>query len=157
MRTIILALLMLPTLAAAALAQETVVSVDAGLVDYLTKYLDITVTALIPILLIPLVLKGLGYIGVKLDKAKSDELQIAFTNAASSLIRELGDDAKALQIDVRDPRVAARVREVQARVPGYLRWAGLDEKELGARTTAAIGGRILEKVPQVSGSVAIEK
>lgn len=148
MKTIALAALA-AVLALPALAQDTVVTADAGFVDFLSRTLDILVTALIPVVVIPLVIKGFELIGVKLDRAKSDELQIAFTNAASGLIQELGDEAKALKLNVGDPRVAAYARKIQARVPGYLRWAGLDEKEIAGRAQAAIEGRILEKIPQV--------
>lgn len=150
MRTLAVALTAMLAYVSIAHAQETIVAADPGFVDFLTKYLDIAVTALIPVIAIPLVLKGFSLIGVKLDRAKSDELQVAFTNAASALIQEMGEDAKTLRINARDPRVAAAVRRVQARVPDYLRWAGLDEQALGTRTAEVIAGRILEKVPQIA-------
>jgi hypothetical protein len=148
MKAITLAVLATLAFAGAALAQDTVVAADAGAVDYVVRLLDLLIEPLLMLVVIPLVWKGFAFIGVKLDEGKRDSLIATMRNTASGYLNELGEEAKTLKLDVRDPRLAKYVRDAQKRAPDALRWAGLNEAE--------IARRIIEQVPQVLATPGVE-
>jgi hypothetical protein len=130
--------------ATAALAQDvdTVVVADAGFMNYLIGILDLLIEPIVVMILLPLVLRGFSWLGVKLDEGKRNSLQATITNVAGGYLNELGEEAKHLKLDVRDPRLKKWITLAQQRAPDAMRWADLGE--------AAIAGRIIEKIPQIA-------
>jgi hypothetical protein len=128
--------------AGVAFAQDTtIVTADAGFMAFLTDILRTVVDAALAIGLPILIVKGFSLIGVKLEESKRDALVTTLRNRAGGYINELGEEAKNLKLDVRDPRLAKWVQDAQKSAPEALAWAGLDSKE--------IARRIIEQVPQV--------
>lgn len=142
MKYLVVALTAMLAFAGIAYAQDTVVGVDASLIDFLLQIILLVVSAIITIFL-PIVLKRMAdKYGLQIEAEKRDALQVTFTNAAAGLLMRLGDRAKSLKVDVRSPELADAIRRVQAGAPDALKWAGLNEQE--------IARRIIEKVPQVA-------
>jgi hypothetical protein len=147
MKTIALAALAVLAFAGLAAAQDTVVDVDAGAVDYLVRTLDLLIEPLLALVVLPLVWKGFAYIGVKLDEGKRDSLVATMRNTASGYLNELGEEAKTLKLDVRDPRLAKYVRDAQKRAPDALRWAGLNEAEIARRLVEQVAQQVAAGTP----------
>lgn len=143
MRTISLALLMLPALAAAALAQDTTVGISP-LVDFVLPILLTVISGIISIGLPIILTKLAARYNLQIEQARRDALQVTLTNAAGGLLQKLGDRARTLQLDVRNPDVAEAVQRVVQGAPDALKWAGLTQDE--------IARRVLEKLPQISGA-----
>jgi hypothetical protein len=128
--------------AGVALAQDTtIVTADAGFIDMLVNILTLVALGVITALAPVLITKFFALIGVKLEESKRDALVANFRNRAGGYINELGEEAKKLELNVHDPRLAKYIQQAQASSPDALKWAGLDSKE--------IARRILEQVPQV--------
>lgn len=122
-------------------AQETAVSV-APLVDFVQPILLTLISGVVTVGL-PIVLTRLSQrYGLQIEQEKRDALQVTFTNAAGGLLQKLGDQARTLKVDMRNPDVAAAVGRALRGAPDALRWAGLSEEE--------IARRILEKLPQIA-------
>jgi hypothetical protein len=126
----------------AAFAQDTVITADAGLVDFAADVLMLVVSAIIAVFL-PVVLTRLASkYGLQIEQEKRDALQVTLTNAAGGLIQKLGASAKGLKVDVHNAELADAIARVQRSAPDALKWAGLSEAE--------IARRILEKVALVT-------
>lgn len=148
MKTIALAALATLAYAGAALAQDTVVAVDSGFVDFLVRTSDLLIEPLLVLVVMPLVWKGFALLGVKLDEGKRDSLLATFRNTASGYLNELGEEAKGMSFDVRDPRLKKYIADAQRRAPDALRWAGLSEAE--------IARRLVEQAKQIAAAPAAE-
>lgn len=129
--------------ASLAQAQETAVSV-APLVNFVLPILMTLISGVVTVGL-PIVLTRLSQrYGLQIEQEKRDALQVTFTNAAGGLLQKLGDQARTLKVDMRNPDVAAAVGRALRGAPDALRWAGLSEEE--------IARRILEKLPQIGAA-----
>lgn len=127
-------------------AQDTTVSV-APLVDFVLPVLQTLISGVLAIGL-PIVLTRLSQrYGLQIEQEKRDALQVTFTNAAGGLLQKLGDQARTLKVDMRNPDVAAAVGRAMRGAPDALRWAGLSEEE--------IARRILEKLPQIGPAPSV--
>lgn len=127
-------------------AQETAVSV-APVVEFVLPILQTLISGVLAIGL-PIVLTRLSQrYGLQIEQEKRDALQVTFTNAAGGLLQKLGDQARTLKVDMRNPDVAAAVGRALRGAPDALRWAGLSEEE--------IARRILEKLPQIGPAPSV--
>lgn len=126
--------------AGAALAQDTSVGFEP-LVDFVLPIVTAIVVPVGSALLLWLLQRAINKFGLDIEQSKRDALQVAFTNAAAGIVQKLGAQARALRVEVSDPRVREAVSRVVKSTPDALKWAGLTEEE--------IARRILEKIPQL--------
>lgn len=119
----------------------------APIVDFVMPILTTIIGATIAVGL-PIVLTSVTKrLGLQIEASKRDALQVALTNAAGGLVAKLGDQARDLKIDVKNPAMADAVARVVRGAPDALKWAGLTEAE--------IARRVLEKIPQLPTSIAL--
>jgi hypothetical protein len=144
MRTLFGGALGLALLTVPAFAQDTTVALPDTLIGFLVQMLFLIVSGVIAIFL-PLVLTRLAAkYGLQIEQEKRDALQVTFTNAAGGLLQRLGDEARNLRVDLKNPAVADAVNRALKGAPAALKWAGLSEEE--------IARRILEKLPQIQAA-----
>jgi hypothetical protein len=129
--------------ATSALAQDTdtIVTMPDTLIGFLVQMLFLIISGIIAVFLPILLTKLAARFNLEIEHEKRDALQTTFTNAAGGLLQKLGEDARTLRIDVKNPDLAAAVNRALKGAPDALKWAGLSEAE--------IARRILEKIPQV--------
>lgn len=138
------ALVVLLALTSAALAQDTTVALPDTLVGFVIQIAFLVVSGVIAVFLPILLTKLATKFNLQIEQAKRDALQVTLTNAAGGLLQQLGERAKTVKIDVRDPAMKAAIDRVLAGAPDAVKWAGLTEAE--------IAKRILEKLPQIEAS-----
>lgn len=140
-------------LAFAAWAQDTIVMMPTNLVEFFMYTMFLIVSGIISVFLPPILMRMSEKYKLDIEAEKVEALQIVFTNAASGLIQKLGEEAKNLKVDLKNPHIAEVVQRALNSAPENLRWANLTEEE--------IAGRILEKIHQVAPTsetkVVVEK
>lgn len=147
MRAILAAVVLLQVLATAALAQDTSTAVSVSpLIDFVLPILLTIISGVISIGLPSILTKLAARYNLQIEQAKRDALQTTLTNAAGGLLQKLGDRARTLELDVRNPDVAEAVQRVVQGAPDALKWAGLTQDE--------IARRVLEKLPQIGTASA---
>lgn len=85
-------------------------------------------------------------LGLDIEGKHRDALQAALTNAAGLLIARGGAAAGKLEVDLKNPVLAAAVRYVLAAAPGALRFFKLDADHI------AIAEKVLSKIPQIDNT-----
>ena len=143
MRMILALILMTPALAGMALAQDTTVSVSP-LVDFVLPILLTIISGIISVGLPVILTKLAARYNLQIEQAKRDSLQTTLTNAAGGLLQKLGDRARELKVDLKNPDIAEAVQRVVQGAPDALKWAGLTQHE--------IASRVLEKLPQIGAA-----
>lgn len=143
MKALIALLCLLP---AAAMAQDTVVTLPDNLVGFIVQTLFLVVSGVITVFLPILLNKLVKRYNLQIEREQRDALKATFTNAAGGLLQNLGERARGLKLDVHNPDIASAVARALEGAPDAIKSAGLDERE--------IARRILEKIPQIPSAPA---
>ena len=126
--------------AVASFAQDDTVVTVAPLVDFVLPIILAVISGMVAIavaILTPIMARKFN---LQIEKDRRDAIQTSLTNAASGVINKLGEQARGLKVDVRNPIIRQGVQRAINGAKDSFASVGLTQEE--------IAERLLEKVTQ---------